>query len=96
MYRTPSELALSEPEFQAVVAKGGSVRGIDYVDALHKRGSNFHALAEFQAFVDLREQIVDLRRCRPHFDPRIDETGRAHELLRDLRLMLALVICRRG
>jgi aspartyl-tRNA(Asn)/glutamyl-tRNA(Gln) amidotransferase subunit A len=36
-YRTPSELALSEPEFRAVVAKGGSVRGTDYVDALHKR-----------------------------------------------------------
>lgn len=37
MYRTPSELALSEAEFQAVVAKGRNVRGIDYVDALHKR-----------------------------------------------------------
>jgi aspartyl-tRNA(Asn)/glutamyl-tRNA(Gln) amidotransferase subunit A len=37
MHRTPSELALSEPEFLAVVAKGDSVRGIDYVDALHKR-----------------------------------------------------------
>ena len=37
MYRTPAELALSEPEFQAVVARGNSVRGIDYVDALHKR-----------------------------------------------------------
>jgi aspartyl-tRNA(Asn)/glutamyl-tRNA(Gln) amidotransferase subunit A len=37
MYRAPSELALSEPEFRAVVAKGETVRGIDYVDALHKR-----------------------------------------------------------
>ncbi|WP_454631740.1 amidase [Bradyrhizobium cenepequi] len=37
MYREPADLALSEPEFQAVVAKGRTVRGIDYVDALHKR-----------------------------------------------------------
>lgn len=37
MYREPAELALSEPEFQAVVARGRAVRGIDYVDALHKR-----------------------------------------------------------
>jgi aspartyl-tRNA(Asn)/glutamyl-tRNA(Gln) amidotransferase subunit A len=37
MYRSPDDLALSEPEFQAVVAKGRTIRGIDYVDALHKR-----------------------------------------------------------
>jgi aspartyl-tRNA(Asn)/glutamyl-tRNA(Gln) amidotransferase subunit A len=37
MHRESADLALSEPEFQAVVAKGRAVRGIDYVDALHKR-----------------------------------------------------------
>jgi len=37
MYREPAELAVSEPEFQEVVAKGRAVRGIDYVEALHKR-----------------------------------------------------------
>ncbi len=37
MYRDPSDLLLSEAEFLAVVAKGRSFRGIDYVDALHKR-----------------------------------------------------------
>jgi aspartyl-tRNA(Asn)/glutamyl-tRNA(Gln) amidotransferase subunit A len=37
MHRTPCDLALSEPEFQAVVARGRSIRGIDYVEAMHKR-----------------------------------------------------------
>jgi len=37
MFRDPSEMKRSEPEFQAVVAKGLTVRGIDYVNALHKR-----------------------------------------------------------
>ena len=37
MYRTAPELALSETEFRTVVAKGQTTRGVDYVDALHKR-----------------------------------------------------------
>lgn len=37
MYREPRDIALSEPEFQAVVAKGRTTSGIAYVDALHKR-----------------------------------------------------------
>jgi aspartyl-tRNA(Asn)/glutamyl-tRNA(Gln) amidotransferase subunit A len=37
MYRSAPELALSESEFQSVVAKGQTTRGVDYVDALHKR-----------------------------------------------------------
>jgi aspartyl-tRNA(Asn)/glutamyl-tRNA(Gln) amidotransferase subunit A len=37
MYRSPGDLALSDVEFQDVVARGRDVRGIDYVDALHKR-----------------------------------------------------------
>jgi aspartyl-tRNA(Asn)/glutamyl-tRNA(Gln) amidotransferase subunit A len=35
--RTPEVLALSEPEFQAVVAKGRKFSGTDYVEALHRR-----------------------------------------------------------
>ncbi len=37
MYREAADLARSEPEFQSVVAKGNTFRGIDYVDALHRR-----------------------------------------------------------
>ena len=37
MYRTAPDLALSESEFRSVVAKGQTTRGVDYVDALHKR-----------------------------------------------------------
>lgn len=37
MYRSEADLAKSDPEFQAVVAKGRSLQGIDYVDAFHKR-----------------------------------------------------------
>lgn len=37
MSRSDADLAMSEPEFQAVVAKGRSFQGIDYVEALHKR-----------------------------------------------------------
>jgi aspartyl-tRNA(Asn)/glutamyl-tRNA(Gln) amidotransferase subunit A len=37
MYRETPELAMSDVEFRSVVAKGQTVRGIDYVDALHKR-----------------------------------------------------------
>jgi aspartyl-tRNA(Asn)/glutamyl-tRNA(Gln) amidotransferase subunit A len=37
MYRNAPEMALSEVEFRSVVAKGQTVRGIEYVDALHKR-----------------------------------------------------------
>jgi hypothetical protein len=37
MFRDPSDMKRSEPEFQAVVAKGQTFRGLDYVNALHKR-----------------------------------------------------------
>lgn len=37
MTRTPEMLALSDPEFQAVVEQGRKGRGIDYVDAMHRR-----------------------------------------------------------
>jgi aspartyl-tRNA(Asn)/glutamyl-tRNA(Gln) amidotransferase subunit A len=37
MFRDPAEMRQSEPEFQAVVAKGLTIRGVDYVNALHKR-----------------------------------------------------------
>lgn len=35
--RTPEMLALSEPEFRAVVAQGRGYSGTDYVEALHRR-----------------------------------------------------------
>jgi len=35
--RTPEVLALSEPEFRAVVAQGRGYSGTDYVEALHRR-----------------------------------------------------------
>jgi aspartyl-tRNA(Asn)/glutamyl-tRNA(Gln) amidotransferase subunit A len=37
MYREAPEMAMSDIEFRSVVAKGQAIRGIDYVDALHKR-----------------------------------------------------------
>ena len=42
----------------------------------------------FDAQVDLRQQIVDLRRRRPHLDLRVDQPGRPHHLLHHLRLVL--------
>ncbi|MGA2289511.1 amidase [Bradyrhizobium sp.] len=37
MNREAADMALSESEFRSVVAKGRKFRGIDYVEALHKR-----------------------------------------------------------
>jgi aspartyl-tRNA(Asn)/glutamyl-tRNA(Gln) amidotransferase subunit A len=39
MARTPKQLAMSEPEFRAVVAQGLAYRGTDYMAATHRRAS---------------------------------------------------------
>jgi aspartyl-tRNA(Asn)/glutamyl-tRNA(Gln) amidotransferase subunit A len=39
MARTPAQLALSEPEFRAVVARGLTYRGSDYMAATHRRAA---------------------------------------------------------
>ena len=39
MTRTPEQLALSEPEFRAVVAQGLNYRGTDYMAATHRRAA---------------------------------------------------------
>ena len=48
------------------------------------------------ADADLRQQVVDLRRRRPHRQHRIDEAGRPHELLDHLSRVRALVVGGRG
>ena len=50
-----------------------------------------HALAALHAHLDLRQHVVDLRAHRPQLDLRVDEPGRAHELLDDLSGALQLV-----
>src|SRR5439155_1593389 len=55
-----------------------------------------HAIARLDALVDLGEHIVDLAARGPHLDFRVDESGRTHELLRNLTRGLLFVICRRG
>ena len=52
MYRKPPEMALSEIEFRSVVARGQTIRGIDYVDALHKRAQLRNRFLEIFKDVD--------------------------------------------
>ena len=55
-----------------------------------------HALLLVGAQPDLGEQVVDLRLRRPDLQHRIDEAGRAHELLDDLPGVFLLVVGGRG
>jgi aspartyl-tRNA(Asn)/glutamyl-tRNA(Gln) amidotransferase subunit A len=52
MFRNPSNMKRSEPEFQAVVARGQAVRGVDYVNALHKRAQLRARLLDILKSVD--------------------------------------------
>ena len=56
-----------------------------------------HALVHRDALGDLRHEVVDLVRRRPHVDLGVHEPGRPHHLLDDLLLMRRLVRrrCRR-
>ena len=51
-----------------------------------------HALVALHPVVDLREEIVHLRRGGPHGENRVDEPSGAYHLLHHLRLVLALVL----
>ena len=62
---------------------------------LGERGDQ-HALAALDTDIDLRQQIVDLRLCRAHFEHRIDQSRRPHELLDDLTGVVPLVVGGRG
>lgn len=52
MFRSPADMDRSDPEFRAVVAKGRTVSGIDYVNALHKRAQLRSRLADILKPVD--------------------------------------------
>ena len=63
--------------------------------ALGERGYE-HALAKPHPDVDLGEEIVDLGLRGSHFQYRVDQPGRAHDLLHHLSRMLLFVIGGRG
>jgi hypothetical protein len=46
-----------------------------------------NALAGGDALADLGQQVIDLGAGRPHFDGRIDQAGRPHQLFDHLALM---------
>ena len=72
----------------------GQVIGQVFGHALGQRGHQ-HAFANGDAFARLRHQVIHLRRRRAHLDHRIDQPGRAHQLLDHLPGVLFFVI-RRG
>ena len=62
---------------------------------LRERGHE-RALVFGDAGVDLTDEVVDLPLDGPHEDLRVEQAGRADDLLGDLARMLALVVARRG
>ena len=58
----------------------GQIVGQVLGHALGQRGHQ-HALVLVDAQLDLRQQVVDLRRGRAHLERRIDQAGRPHQLL---------------
>ena len=63
------DIRMQIAHFDAVL---GKIIGQVFGHALGERGDQ-HALIDLDALVDLRQQVVDLRRRRPHFDLRIDK-----------------------
>ena len=71
----------------------GKVVGQILGHALGQRGDQ-DAFPCSDPCVYFRQQIVHLGSCGPHFELRINQPGRAHQLLDHLCLMLALIVSR--
>src|SRR5690606_25975015 len=60
------------------------------------QGGDQYALLELYPFLDLAQQVIDLRRGGPHLHFRVDQTRRSHDLFYDIVRMLFLVRRRGG
>ncbi|MNQ74103.1 hypothetical protein D3C85_888550 [compost metagenome] len=73
----------------------GQVVGQVFGHALGQGGDQ-HSLLDRHALGDFRQQVIDLGQRRANLDLRVDQTGRAYQLLDHATGVFRLVIARRG